>query len=94
VGATSRFIRTPFLLEGAVLGILASILSLVLSYLLHSLFLAWVGDQMSFWVAIRELAPLKGWYIAANLCAGVGFGLLGAWNCVRKLNTGWSAAAG
>jgi hypothetical protein len=60
---------------------------------MHSLLLAWLGEQMSFWSAIREIAPLEGWYIAANLCAGVSFGFLGAWNCVRRLNTGWSAAA-
>jgi cell division transport system permease protein len=94
VGATPGFIRTPFLLEGIVLGILASVLSLASSYLIHSLLLAWMGERMSFWLAVRELMPLKGWYVLANFGAGTVFGLLGAWYCVRKLNTGWSAAAG
>lgn len=94
VGATPRFIRVPFLLEGVVLGIAASVLSLGLSFGLHSLLLNWLSVKMNFWLALQEIAPLKPWYIAANLVSGVAFGVLGAWNCVRKLNTGWSAANG
>ncbi|MGE0529248.1 MAG: cell division protein FtsX [Bdellovibrionales bacterium] len=94
VGATPRFIRTPFHLEGVSLGLVASFLSLILSYILHSALLAWVGPDWSFWLALQHLSPLKWWYIAANVFSGVFFGTLGAWNCVRRLNTGWSAAVG
>ena len=91
VGATTSFIRTPFLVEGIVLGALASGLSLVLSFGLHSMLLMWLAQQWSFWVAFQQIPPLQGWYVAANLLTGVAFGALGAWNCVRKLNTGWAA---
>lgn len=91
VGATSRFIRTPFLIEGIVLGLLASVFSLALSFGLHALLLAWLGDKWSFWVAVNQVPALKFSHIAINLLTGIGFGLLGAWNCVRKLNTGWLA---
>lgn len=94
VGATPRFIRIPFLLEGLVLGIAASLLSIAVSFGAHSLLLGWMASKMDFWLAIRELAPLQGWYVFVNLLSGAAFGVLGAWNCVRKLNTGWSAAAG
>lgn len=94
VGATSRFIRVPFLIEGLVLGLAASVLSLAVSFGLHSLLLAWLSDKWSFWLALKLISPLQPWYIVMNLASGIGFGALGAWNCVRKLNTGWSAAAG
>lgn len=93
VGATSRFIRVPFLIEGLILGLTASLLSLALSFGLNSLLLNWASDQMSFWIAMKEIPPLQPWYVAANISSGVMFGVVGAWNCVRKLNTGWSAAA-
>jgi cell division transport system permease protein len=93
VGATTRFVRTPFLLEGVVIGLVASLASLGISYGLHSLLLAWLGDKWNFWIAVHELAPLQPWFIAVNLLSGLIFGGFGAWNCVRKLNTGWSAAA-
>lgn len=94
VGATARFIRTPFLLEGVTLGVIASALSLALSFALHSFILAWLGDKWGFWLALGGLAPLPLWGVAINLFTGMGFGLFGAWHCVRRLNTGWSAAAG
>ena len=91
VGATSKFIRTPFLIEGLTLGLMASAASLTLSFLIHAGLLGWIGTHLDFWMAIHQLRPLEPWYVAANLLTGLVFGLLGAWNCVRKLNTGWAA---
>jgi hypothetical protein len=42
-------------------------------------------------LALQQLAPIQLWYVLANLATGIGFGALGAWNCVRRLNTGWAA---
>lgn len=94
VGATARFIRTPFLLEGLVLGLAASVLSLGMSFGIHSLLLTWLSAKWNFWMALQSVPALQWWYVAANIVSGAAFGCLGAWNCVRKLNTGWSAAAG
>jgi cell division transport system permease protein len=91
VGATSRFIRMPFLLEGLSLGLAASVCSLLLSYGLHALLLTWLGEKLDFWLALQQMTPLQPWYIVANIFTGLTFGLLGSWNCVRQLNTGWSA---
>lgn len=93
VGATARFIRIPFLIEGLVLGLTASLLSIAISFGLHSLLLTWLSDNWNFWMALQQMTALQPWYIAVNLVSGVLFGALGAWNCVRQLNTGWSAAA-
>jgi cell division transport system permease protein len=94
VGATARFIRVPFMLEGIVLGLAASVLSLAISYGTHTILLTWLASKLNFWVAVQEVSPMEPWYIAVNIASGVIFGALGAWNCVRKLNTGWSAAGG
>lgn len=92
VGATSRFVRTPFLFEGVMLGLIASIFSLLISVVFHSLMLSWLSQTWSFWAALEQVRPLEGWTVVANILTGLVFGLLGAWNCVRKINTGWSAA--
>lgn len=94
VGATPHFIRMPFLIEGLTLGITASGISLVLSFGLHAVLLTWLQGKWDFWMAFQQITPMEPWYVLANITAGVGFGVLGAWNCVRRLNTGWSAAAG
>jgi len=93
VGATPSFIRAPFLLEGVALGVFASLLSLAISYGLHSALLAWLGQAWSFWFAFQDLSPLSWWAVAANIVSGIIFGAVGAWNCVRRLNTGWAAAS-
>ena len=94
VGATPKFIRVPFLIEGLVLGLTASILSILISYGAHSVLLGWLSSKLGFWMAIQEIKPIESWFLIANLILGAGFGVLGAWNCVRKINTGWSAAVG
>lgn len=94
VGASTQFVRTPFLLEGAVLGAVASVLSLAISFGLHSALLSWMGKSWSFWLAFDQMQSLEVWAIGANIITAMAFGFLGAWNCVRKLNTGWSAAVG
>lgn len=91
VGATASFIRTPFLVEGIAIGILASLGSLAFSFALHTALLGWLGNKLDFWLALQQIAPLQPWYIFANIFTGISFGALGAWNCVRKLNTGWAA---
>jgi cell division transport system permease protein len=91
VGATAGFIRTPFLFEGICIGFAASLLSLALSFALHTILLGWLGHKLDFWMALQQVAPIQPWYIAVNLVTGIAFGALGAWNCVRKLNTGWAA---
>lgn len=92
VGATARFVRVPFLIEGLALGLAASVLSLGLSFGLHTLMLGWLAEKWNFWMALQQIPALQPWYIVMNLISGVAFGALGAWNCVRKLNTGWAAA--
>lgn len=92
VGATAGFIRTPFLLEGLTIGLIASLLSLGLSFGLHELLLTWVSQQWSFWGALQDASPLQTSTVIINLISGLAFGYLGSWNCLRGLNTGWAAA--
>jgi cell division transport system permease protein len=91
VGATSTFIRLPFIFEGFVLGAMASMISLGISYGIHSMALVWLSQNWSFWGAFNLLSPLATWHIAANIATGMAFGMLGSWNCMRKLNSGWAA---
>ena len=93
LGATPRFIRGPFLFEGLALGATASLVSMLLSWGLHAGALHWLASVGEPWFAVGAVAPLPVWGVVLNVVSGVGFGALGAWHCVRRLNTGWSAAA-
>lgn len=92
VGATSRWIRTPFIIEGAMLGLFASAFSFSVGSLLQTLAFDYLKSSLSFWSVLNELRPLgpTGW-LALTLI-GMSFGAFGAYVCVRNLNNGWSAA--
>jgi cell division transport system permease protein len=94
IGASSRFIRTPFLIEGLVIGLLAALASLGFSYLAHSWLLRWAAEEWGFLVTFGTVTPLSWTSAAMTLLTGLAFGLLGAWTCVRGLNTGWAASKG
>lgn len=74
VGARDGFIRRPFLLEGAVTGLLGGVLAIVLTWI------AWrTVDTMLF-----ELAWIPGAWLVAGLLAGAVFGSFASALAVRR----------
>lgn len=74
VGATNMFIRLPFLIEGFVLGLLGSLLSIGILFLLMKLFPLYVGSSLGAARQLFELRPLTaeqmGWLIAGGVITG------------------------
>jgi cell division transport system permease protein len=66
VGATNTFIRLPFLLEGVTLGILGSILSLGLLFLLVKLFPLYLGQSLG---ALQEIINFR--YLTLSQALGI-----------------------
>ena len=82
VGATSGFIRRPFLVEGGIQGLLAGLLAGASLWGLYSLLLRFLentGAPEVGWPGDSPLAPLA-------LCVALGFvlGLLASWISVRR----------
>ena len=78
VGATDRFIRRPFLVEGIAQGVVAGLLACLLVWPLYGLFL-------------RAVPQAQGWPGGSPLfvmvlvfAVGVGLGWLGSWVAVRR----------
>jgi len=84
VGATNTFIRIPFLIEGFVLGLLGSLISLLILFLLIKIFPIYVGSTLG---AARELFILRplnlGQIIWLN-AGGVVTGTLGSVTSVSR----------
>ena len=92
VGATSSAIRAPFVFEGTVMGTLAAVLALLLSYGVFFLEIKLVNSEMSF-LGITEVFRFFSPTAAFGLILfGAGGGSLAAYSCVRKINTGWAAS--
>ena len=81
VGASDAFIRWPFVFEGALVGLLGSLLTLAI--------LLAVADPLSnfmadfFRVLPLQFGSLTRDLVALVMGAGVGLGILGSWLSVR-----------
>jgi cell division transport system permease protein len=92
VGATTRWIRIPYIMEGAVLGLLASSIAGAAGYAIQSLLFTYLRRSLSFWSVLEELRPLSVNGFISLASVGTAFGAIGAYICVRHINNGWSAA--
>jgi len=86
IGATSWFIRGPFLLEGIIIGIVSSLIAAGVTYLLYLKFVDYAGQQILVMLG-SPLVPAA--YLAVNiviifLAIGVGIGGAGSVISMRK----------
>ncbi|MBN1274629.1 MAG: hypothetical protein JXB26_20400 [Candidatus Aminicenantes bacterium] len=84
VGATNTYIRIPFLLEGMILGMLGSGLSLLLLFLLIQLFPVYLGQALG---ALNELINFR--YLSLGqcmwlTCGGAAIGALGSFSSLSQ----------
>lgn len=86
VGATNWFIRGPFMAEGIIIGILASLISTVLVSLLYARIVSGIGTQV---IAITSCPLISVSFMAVNmlivfLALGVSIGAWGSIISMRK----------
>lgn len=92
VGATVSSIRTPYLIEGAFMGGVASVLAILLTYILFVWQKQVLISGAAIWGLNSIIQYLSFWQILLIILMGVGFGILGAYLCVFKICNGWAAA--
>lgn len=83
VGATNSFIRMPFLLEGAFLGILGSVLSLALLSLLVHLFPLYLGQSLG---VLQEIINFRFLSPSQSVALVVGSALMGLLGSLSSLS--------
>lgn len=92
VGASRSFIRTPFLIEGGLISLIAGILSLLATNaLFNNVKTTLMGEDLFIFIAYR----LNQFSVAGTLLFGLLYALLGvvvSYFCLRSLNTGFAAA--
>lgn len=94
VGATASMIRRPFIVEGFIMGTLASVLAIVFNLGLH----LWQKSMLSSSFILARVVSLVSFLDVFSLVliviSGALLGALGAWLTVRRINDGWSAKQG
>ncbi|AFX99865.1 cell division protein FtsX [Bdellovibrio bacteriovorus] len=94
IGATPSMIRKPFLVEGAVLGVVSSVLSLGLCFGVYIGIKNLLTTKLSFLQLGEHIQFLGPVLLAVFVVAGTGLGALGSYLCVRRMNDGFAGSQG
>ena len=87
IGATDFFVRSPFVLEGMLIGLLGAALPLCLIYNIYNYALAYIMEQFSILSGFLAFLPVDEVFrvlIPVSVIVGVGIGFLGSVTTVRK----------
>lgn len=86
VGATSWFIRWPFILEGMIMGLVGGVLATIVIYLTYSQFILYIRDNMVMFFVNKLIEPnILIYDILQIFCViGMGVGAIGAINAVKN----------
>lgn len=92
-GATSRMIQAPYIFEGALISLVASVSALVLSYFILNLQNEFFVSEMIY-LGLNDLFQFFGVIqIVGLLLFSSAVGAVVSYFCIKKLNTGWAQAA-
>jgi cell division transport system permease protein len=81
IGATDYFVRSPFIVEGILIGVLGSIIPLVLLYLMYSRIIVYVGERFDFISSLLEFMPVNQVFstlVPVAMILGIGIGFAGS----------------
>ncbi len=87
IGATDRFVRAPFIVEGVVIGLIGSIIPLCILYALYQVILNYLSDRygaLSGMVTFVSSAQIFRVLVPASLIIGVGIGFFGSRITLRR----------
>jgi cell division transport system permease protein len=93
VGATSRFIRVPFLIEGAFLGLTSGIIALSLTGISYQYLRDFMAKNASLVQLSQHVEFLKLDQAFGFMMLALTLGLLSAWLCIWRINNGWAAGS-
>lgn len=85
IGATDVFVRSPFIIEGIVIGLVGSSIPLVIIYVLYNKVIQFMAEKFS--ILSLEFLPVGqifGYLVPIALAIGLGVGLFGSITTIRK----------
>jgi cell division transport system permease protein len=87
IGATDFFVRSPFVIEGILIGIIGAITPLVLIYFIYNRVIEYITDNFTTIAGIFNFIPVEMLYqtlVPVSFAMGAGIGLIGSITTVRK----------
>lgn len=87
IGATDFFVRSPFVIEGILIGIFGSLLPLGIIFIIYERVVEYIGIRFSILSNILQFLPAETIFrdlTPITIGIGVGIGFLGSYSTVRK----------
>ena len=87
IGATDFFVRSPFVIEGILIGLLGSVVPLVSIYYIYTNVIVYIGERFQILSGLLNFLPVEEIYatlLPVSVGIGVGIGFLGSIVTVRK----------
>lgn len=87
IGATDFFVRSPFVIEGIMIGIIGSLLPLGIIYALYEKVVMYVGERFAILAGLLDFLPAGEIFsvlLPVALGIGIGIGFFGSFVTVRK----------
>jgi len=78
VGATNRFIKGPFIIEGMIQGILGSAISLLLLTVVYEMFMSRINPSLIIIFGLSDLSFIQPKIMAGMLISGTAMGFIGS----------------
>jgi len=92
IGATPGMIRRPFMIEGALIGFVSSVLAVGACYFAYINALRFFENELRFLQLSQHLQFLGVGLVIGFCLVGALLGALGSYLCVRQINDGWAAS--
>lgn len=87
IGATDFFVRSPFVVEGMLIGLIGAAIPLGFIYTLYNVVLSYVMERFSMLSSLLSFVTVEEVFrvlVPISLGLGVGIGFLGSFTTVRK----------
>lgn len=87
VGATDYFVRSPFIVEGLIIGLVGAAIPVGILYVLYGEIASYIGDNFMFISSMMEFLPVETvfeTFVPVALILGVGIGYLGSQITTRR----------
>lgn len=78
VGATNRFIKGPFIIEGMIQGLLGSIISIFLLIVIYKIFMSKINPSLMIIFGLSDISFIQPKIMAGMVISGVVMGLIGS----------------
>lgn len=87
IGATDFFVRSPFVIEGILIGLMGALIPLIIIYILYNNAVVFVAERFSMLAQLLHFLPVETIFnvlTPVSVIVGVGIGFLGSITTVRK----------